>query len=372
MLRRLLLWLPGSVGEDIFLPRARSLYDRLPLLNWRTKRYARSEAKRLVSAISKGVEEFTIVYDTEVIGLGYGSVVNFVAIAKFLNANCVNTNLLFVETSYVPVDPSYDQAGIDQFLTTSVLYAREALQDDITEVRTISVSELNVNIPKWSQAYLMFDDFTRNRRPFFRDCFNVFNYLMATTDIQTQDSSLYSPNDFSRLLPQTFRGKQYVTWACRYSTRGGDFGRQTMEVEFVKIYDYLRERFPKCEIVVVSDVVGCDHYTSLAKKLGIGDLRFSKEYFTDFTGDAALVLNSQFFFCFRAGGIGQVALLSKMPFEMMSPVMNEIPWNKDKLTAWQTKVQTFVILKKHQFDENRNANLEKLGFQQLTDRSGIG
>lgn len=372
MLRKFRLCLPGSVGEDIFLPRARSLYDRLPLLDWRTKRYARSEARRLVSAISKGVEEFTIVYDTEVSGLGYGSVVNFVAVAKFLNANHVNTNLFFVETSNVAVDPNCGQAEIDQFLTTSVLYAREALQDDITEVRTISVMELNVNIPKWSQTYLMFDDFTSNRRPFFRDCFNVFNHLMAITDLQTQDSSLYSPNDFSRLLPQAFRGKQYVTWACRYSTRGTDLGRQTMELEFVKIYGYLRERFPKCEIVVVSDVGGCGHYTSLAKKLGIGDLRFSKEYFTDFSGDAALVLNSQFFFCFRAGGIGQVALLSKMPFEMMGPVMNEIPWNKGKLTSWQTKVQTFVILKKHQFEENRESDLEKLGFQQSTDRGGIG
>ena len=372
LLRNLLIRLPGSVGETVFLPRARLLYDRLPLLDWRTKRYARSEAKRLVSAISKGVDEFTIVYDTEISGLAFGSVVNFVALAKFLNANNLKTNLLFVETSSISEDPSHDQVEIDQFLNTSVLYAQETLRNDITEVRIISVRQLRSIILQLSQIHLLFEDFTIHRRPFFRDCFNVFNQLMAKADPRIQDLSLYSPSDLSRLLPQAFHGKQYVTWACRYSARGTDFGRQTMETEFVQIYGYLRKRFPHCEIVVVSDSVGCVHYASLAKKRGIDDLRFSKEYFTDFTGDAALVLNSQFFFCFRAGGIGQVALLSKMPFEMMSPLMNEIPWNREQLTAWQTKAQTFVILKKHQFEDNREMDLYKLGFQQRTDRSGIG
>ena len=195
---------------------------------------------------------------------------------------------------------------------------------------------------------------------------------MATADKEIQDLSLYTSADFSRFLPVEFRGKPYVTWACRYSSRGVDFGRQTMEIEFSKIYEYLRERFSKYEIVVVSDAVGCSHYASLARNLGIDDLRFSKNYLTEFVGDAALVLNSHFFFCFRAGGIGQVALLSKMPFEMMSPVMNEIQWDNENLTAWQTEFQTFVILKKHQFETNRNLDLDKLGYQQLTDRSGVG
>ena len=380
-LRNLLIWLPGSVGESVLLPRVRSIYDRLPLLDWRTQRYVRNEARRVKSAISSGVRQFTVVYDTEVVGLAYGTVVNFVAIVKYLNAHNVNTKLYFVNVSAGNLEPSvvgfqedyeFDQAEIDYFLTESIKFAKAALQENLTDIRLISGDELIANVNQCSKEYILFEDFTKNRRPFFRDCFNLFNQLMATSDILTQNRILFSSTDFIEYLPDQFRGKSYVTWACRYSAKGADFGRQTMENEFCKIYSYLRDRFPSYDIVLVSDESGCAHYSTLAKNNGILDLKYSKTYFTDFVGDSALVANSQYFFCFRAGGIASVAVLSNLPYEMFLPLMNEIPWDKNKLTVWQKETQTYVILNKHQFEQHRDRDLDKLGVQRRRDGGGIG
>jgi len=145
-----------------------------------------------------------------------------------------------------------------------------------------------------------------------------------------------------------------------------------MKEEFRKIYSYLRIRFPQSEIMIVSDAIGCRHYLSLSKELGIEDLLFSKDYSPDFLGDTALVMNSQMFFSFRAGGIGQVPLLSKMPFEILGPLMNEIPLNKNEVTSWQTESQSFVVLRKHQFEDDRESDLNSLGFQERANRGSVG
>ena len=370
--RNLLLRLPERIGDRNLLPKIRSIYDKLPLYSWRMKRYARSEARRCLSHISSDTQEYTLVFDIKVSGLGYGTLVNFVALARFLNSQNVYTNLYFLETEVVTHDGTTDTIEINNFIDESIDYSRALLKQDMSTVKRISPKELEESIDNLSKGYLMFDDFVRNRRPFFRDCFNVCNFLMASLESHDQNSILYSPAEFERYMPESFRETRYVSWACRYSEKGGDIGRQTNKDEFHTIYLYLNRRFPDSSIMVVSDAIGCDHYSELANELGIDTLMFSKEYSPHFLGDAALVMNSEFFFSFRAGGMSQVPLYSKLPFEVMGPLMNEIPWDKQRVTSWQTAYQTFVILKKHQFEEHRELDLTMLGFQELSDRSGIG
>ena len=361
--------LPGDVGEKVLLPRIRVLYDRMPFLTWRTRSYARNEAKRILTAISNGADTVTIVYDTKVAGLAFGSIVNFVALARCLIILQVRVRLLFVHTNrVVELNEEASQQEIDDFLTVSQEFSEKALESSQSDVQQVSSSDLEALLTAQAHQYILFEDFTRNRRPYFRDCFNVLNQLMDTIDEDLRSSAVYSPETFQSVLPKPFQDRSYITWACRYSPLGTDLGRQTYSREFSSIYEYLRRNFPKHSIVVVSDKIGCDHYAQLSESLNIDDLEFSKNYDTDFVSDAALVLSSDFFFSFRAGGIGQLALLSQVPFEIMSPVMNEIPWSNSSLTSWQTPEQSFVILNKHQFEKNREQDLDHLGSHPLTKR----
>ena len=70
---------------------------------------------------------------------------------------------------------------------------------------------------------------------------------------------------------------------------------------------------------------------------------------------------SEFFFCFRGGGIQGFPIYSKIPFEIFSPIMDEDMWDNNKMTSWQTEQQNWVLLLKHQFDDDRQSNLNELG-----------
>ena len=111
----------------------------------------------------------------------------------------------------------------------------------------------------------------------------------------------------------------------------------------------------------MSDLEGCQHYSSLATELQIDDLLFSKDFSPDLLGDFALVMGSDFFFWYRAGGIGIVPLISTMPFEMIGPLKHEIRWDKRNLTSWQQESQTFIVVEKHETVDDRSADLDRIG-----------
>lgn len=370
-LRNLLIRSPSGIGERVLLPKIRFFYDKLPLLLWRTKRYARSEARQILSSISSNPKEYTLVYDTKVTGLAYGTLVNFVSLARFICSHNIIVNLNFVETDLVTHDGTSDKEEINRFIEDSIVFSNAMLSSSSGMAVRISPGKLADDLESIKNVPYVFEDYVKNRRPFFRDCFNVLNYLMASATSYSKNRTLYSPTEFGHFIPDTFAEQRYITWACRYSTKGGDFGRQTLDTEFEVIHSYLTRRFPNCAILVVSDEIGCSHYASVADRLGIVDVQFSKEFSKDFLGDSALIMNSEFFFAFRAGGIMNPPMLSKMPFEMMAPLMNEIPWDKRRLTSWQTDSQSFVVLRKHQFEPNRELDLAKLGFHEQSQRGGI-
>jgi len=362
-LRRLIIRLFGGVGETILLPRIRNIYDQLPLYDWRTKKYCANEARRIQSAISNNVTQFTIVFDCQTV-LSYGAILNMLTIARYLTSHEKFVNFIVVDTEFqhAQENENLDKEKMSERINDLVVISKALLDPKMSSVSLISPTTLLDEIDSLSKSYILFDDFTRDRRPFFRDCFNVFNVLMSELSPVTQNRILFSVRDFEKYIPKSFEINPYVTWQCRYSSRGVDFGRQTLRDEFLKSYTYLRTRFPGHQVMIISDVDGCEHYSTLAKDLDIADLVFSKDYSSDFLGDAALLLNSDFFFFFRGGGIGLFAIHSRIPYEYFSPIMNDMMWDKKKFASWQGESQRFVLLDKHQFVEDRSLDLEKIGF----------
>ena len=56
-----------------------------------------------------------------------------------------------------------------------------------------------------------------------------------------------------------------------------------------------------------------------------------------------------------------IPLISRMPYECHGPLMNEAMWDKRRLTSWQGKSQEWIVLKKHQFVDDRSREKENIG-----------
>ncbi|SVD31682.1 uncharacterized protein METZ01_LOCUS384536, partial [marine metagenome] len=211
--------------------------------------------------------------------------------------------------------------------------AETLLNPNLSSIQLISANEFQDIAYSNDYQFLLFEDFVKDRRFIVGDCFNVLNNLLAKSTDTVKDYVLFSSDEFDIAIPESFPNGPYVSWNCRYSTH--DTYRQTTPEEFRKGYQYLRTRFPSRRILIVSDPTGCQHYSALAQDLEIDDLLFSRQYATDLLGDAALIMNSEFCFSIRGGGICIFPILSRMPYEMSSPLGHETMWDRRRLTSWQ-------------------------------------
>ena len=335
-LRKLLIWLPGGT---VILPTVRWIYRRLPFLDWRRKRYAASEARRIRSAISANCRRFIIVINFEVFGPNYGEFIIMLAIARYVVAKKCSVVIRLVNTKALYPDVTREE--FDNYINEITDIATASLDSEFGSIRLVpSFAEATT---KLSDECILFEDFTIDGRFIVGDCFNVLNNLMADTSEPLRDRILFSSNDFAAYTPKAFGISPYVSWHCRYSLLNHSAHRQTTPDEFLKSHTYLRNRFPTHRILIVSDARGCRHYASLARDLGIDDVLFSKDYSSNFLGDAALVMNSDFFYWLRAGGMNSLPLVSRMPYEMLGPLGHETMWDKRRLTSWQEETQSFVV-----------------------------
>jgi len=345
-LRDVLLRLPGGFGERVVVPRIRRIYERLPLANWRLKRYAASEGRLILSELAYGKNQCTIVYD----GVSYGSLVLTLCIARFMIAKGCMTHFVLMHHERTDLDP----VATNDFYRDSQLIARRLLCLESGLVSRKTPDDLAAVCDVGANGFLVFDDYTRSGRPWGTATFNLLNWLMAKSPPRVQDKVLYTFADFSKSMPE-FRYDQYVAWHCRFSTI--DEGRQTNTEEFWKSYTYLQSRFPDHRLLVISDQHGCGHYAKLSKSLGIDGLLFSRDYSTEFMGDVALIMRSEFFYTFRGGGIGSVPLCSTMPYIFIQPVAEEVSWERKRFTSWQNESQDYVKIQKHQFVTDRTQDL---------------
>ena len=104
--RNLLLRHP--VGERWVVPALQSAYDRLPFQDWRAKRYAATEGRRLLRLMGRGTEVFTIVYG----GLSYGSLCYTFVPTSALAARTARTRVAHIRVTPPPSQSALRKWGV--------------------------------------------------------------------------------------------------------------------------------------------------------------------------------------------------------------------------------------------------------------------
>ena len=173
-----------------------------------------------------------------------------------------------------------------------------------------------------------------NRVPFYQHSFNILNLLLFFKDNKFKNKVLFNRNDFDdiKIKKPDFK---YITLHLRYSKKW-DLHRNITNDEFKKIYDYLNKKFPNHKIIVISDHIGCSYFRKLSSFYNF-IVYFSNEYSDGFLGSAKLVLNSDFYFQYKGGGMSVIATFSKLSYVIylnFGQKTNELLWLNRRLTSF--------------------------------------
>jgi hypothetical protein len=338
-----LYMLPYGIGEKFAIPFVKWILAvfiyRTPIRNFQRKRYARNEAQIIDLAIQDVVTSITIVYDNFVSPPTYGDYLYVILLARYFIAHDLMINFIITDSEYRQDWFVLSENERENFVNQQIQLAKALLDLNFVKIERMSWNRVTQHINKKPSGFIPFSKNVTDRVHIYGHCFNLLNQLLHDKERSLVDRVIFSYDAIFHNIDFVPINRKYITLGCRRSEKWG-LDRNLLDEEFTNIYLKLRKRFPYHAVMIISDEIGCKHFSDLARSQGYNVL-VSKDYSTTLLGDGGLILKSDFFYQLRGGGISVFAINSKTPYEITQPLMNETMWSKTELTSFQITSQAF-------------------------------
>lgn len=280
----------------------------------------------------------TLIYDCKCSPATYGEFIYIIMLARLLNINRNNVNLIIIYGEYRQSWNRLSKKGKKIFLNDLLKISKYFLNNSI-KIQLITWSQF-IKLNKHKKENIVFEKRVLNRKRIYHYIFNFMNYFFY-----------FDKKKFKKILFEN-KPKNFISVHARYSVKGKFYSsdisseRNMAKEDLEKILINIRKKYRTYKIVVLTDLNGFKYYKSLKKK--ITNIIFSKEISKTFLDDAKLLLNSKKYFQYHGGGIGIFATFSNIPYlfcwKSYDFINNEFFWIKDKQYAsWQNRYQqTFI------------------------------
>ena len=188
---------------------------------------------------------------------------------------------------------------------------------------------------KSNKHKIIFKDKVFSNIQIFDRLLDFLNIVMSYENKKFLQKFLLNKKEFST-PKKILKIKPYISWHLRYNKKWGNYNNSKPEVKL--IFNKLNSRFKNKKIIIISDRDGCNFAKKILKKNK--NIYYSKDVTTNFFEDMILLVNSDFYFQYKAGGIYNVALFSTVPYKVIAfPSPFNEAWNKEKFVSWQLKTQ---------------------------------
>ena len=302
--------------------------------------YATRIAKKLISQTRSEPSCFVVTYDNLASPPTIGDLLCVIMCARFFANKDFKVIFHLIDDGYRADWKDLSDNEIKKFVELQLMIIKSFTSNLKIEIKKISFSDhvIAVKNNADSKYVFLFKNETLNRSPIYAYSFNVLNYLLSSETNEflekflLSSTSLETKNQVSQTNYVTFNARRNMNW---------DKNRNLTEYEFFKYYDRIRLKHESKKIILVSDLVGIEYYMNLAAKKNLR-LEQSKSFGYGFVDDAYLVLNSDFYYQLKGGGLGMVALMSDLPFEIAVGTINENYWRYPTLTSWQKPSQNYI------------------------------
>jgi hypothetical protein len=341
----MLIKLPLGLGSTLIIPIIKfvtsAFVSQRIFMGFKYKKIAKRESNIIHSAIRHGAKQAIIVIDNLTGNPTYGELISTLVLSRYFIAHKIHVSLYIIDHEYRYDWGALSESEIKEFVSEQIRISKTLLDPNFSNVQKLNWNDFEENILRVPlNSIFPYAERVRNRLQFYDYNMNLINNLLSDVNESQINKILFSFNELALKAPIFPVKEPYISWVCRYSEKWAP-ERNLKQDEFIKIYAYLRKYFPNHAIMVISDIIGCAHYSKIAESYSLNCI-FSKQYSQTFLGDSALILNSDFLFQVRGGGIGIMGIYSRIPYVLICPMMNLARWSRRKKFSWQTGKQFFI------------------------------
>ena len=304
--------------------------------------YATRIAKKLILESKSELGYFVVTYDNLASPPTIGDLLYVVMCARFFATKGFKVIFHLIDDGYRSDWEALSDHEIKTFVELQLTIIKSFTSKLKIDVKKISYLD-HVTAVKNSadNKYVFFcKNETLHRLRVYAYSFNILNYLLSSETDEFLETFLLSSTSLETKNKKQVIQKNYLTWNVRRNLNWGD-DRNLTDYEFLNYYQRIRLTHENKRIILVSDLDSIEYYMNLAAKKNLR-LEHSKSFGDDFIDDSYLVLNSDFYYQLKGGGMGTAAIMSDLPFEIAGKPINENYWRYPTLTSWQKPSQNYI------------------------------
>lgn len=304
--------------------------------------YATRIAKKILSESKSESDCFVVTYDNLASPPTIGDLLYVVMCARFFATKGFKVIFHLIDDGYRSDWKTLSDQEIKKFVELQLAIIKSFTSKLQVDVKKISFLDHVTEVKNGAKnKYVFFcKKETLHRLKIYAYSFNILNYLLSSETDEFLEKFLLSSVNFGTKNQNQVKQKNYVTWNARRNLMW-EQNRNLTDYEFLNYYERISLRHEKQRIILVSDLNSIEYYMNLAAKKNLR-LEQSKSFGDDFTDDSYLVLNSDFYYQLKGGGMGLVALMSDLPFEIVIGTVNENYWRYPTLSSWQKPSQSYI------------------------------
>ena len=313
------------------------------LYYFRRRLLARRVSKKMQFALASGTNHFVVVYDNLVSPPTIGDFIWVVMLARFIAKKRFTVDFHLINGEYRQDWSDLSREDISRYLAMQISLIQQFTLNLNVKIKVMGWRE-HVALVEAAKVYetdFVWNDRVSRRLPIYNHSFNALNYLLSSENKNFLDEFLLNTADFENAKPKEIPSYNYVTWHARYNLKWGA-ERNSNERDFLNYFYRIKQQNGCKKIILVSDLNGCEYYAKLAVKYDL-DLEYSKSFGESFFNDCFLVLNSDFYYQFKGGGMGVVPMLSSQSYEIVGKFYNEIHWKYPQATSFSTPAQKYFF-----------------------------
>ncbi len=332
--------LPHGIGVGYAIPIIRRIKLFFLFNQFKRRIWCSKEANNLLLNIKSNVKKIIIVHDNFVSPPTIGDFLYTPFLARYFSMKKLAVTIYVIDGEY---RDDWAPLSIDEknrLINVQLNLSRIITKKHSVEIKKICWLDFEDELKKITSDHFIYcRERVESRSSLYKDSFNILNFLLSKEKKEFINKFLLkSVTDFNP-KNQFFGGlpEKYVAWHVRRDERWG-LERNLSEKMFAKYYEKIRNKFPTTPVILVSDKLGCQFYKNIASSYKL-NLLFSKDFGDCFYDDCNIILNAEFYYQLRGGGIGLVAIFSSVSYEIIDPCSNEIPWKYPAFTSWASKNQ---------------------------------
>ena len=229
-----------------------------------------------------------------------------------------------------------------KILKTQVSLTKKLLNKHLIKIKVITWKQFQNEELK--EYYSPYRNDVINRKDIRSKFVSMFNIKLKNISTKKLNDFLIKENDFDSFKSKL--PKKFVAWHIRHNPEWASH-RNISESEFLELYKILREKIKKIPIIIISDQRGCFFAKKISKKNKL-ELIFCKDISKSIYSDFFIIIKSNLFFCFKAGGMLVIPWFSKKNFiwggtiGLKNQFSSGRSFSFDKLHFWQTDKQYWI------------------------------